>query len=310
MKKNGVASIIISAVLFGMMPLLTKVAYQYGSNAYSVAFGRFFFGSVILLMVITAIPNYSLKVSGQQMKQLAGLSLAYALTPVLLYASYNNIDSGLATTLHFTYPIAVIVMMALFFREKPTRKQFLCTLLCMIGILLLYTPKGRASGIGIAFAAVSGLTYSLYIVFLGKSALKSLPSLTLAFWLSLFAWIEIGLIALPMGLLKFDMKAIGWLAEILLALVATVLALVLFQKGVFLCGEVKASLLSTFEPLTGIVIGMIIFHEQLSGKEVVGIAFVLLSSVLLVVNLKKNNRGHDKTDHNILPRPEPCGKTC
>ncbi|MDO4554887.1 MAG: hypothetical protein Q4B70_07075, partial [Lachnospiraceae bacterium] len=50
--KTGMFLIVISAVLFGMMPMLAKIAYQYGSNAYSVAFGRFFIGSMILLCII------------------------------------------------------------------------------------------------------------------------------------------------------------------------------------------------------------------------------------------------------------------
>lgn len=37
---------IVSAVLFGTMPLFTKTAYAYGCNAYTVAFGRFLVGAL------------------------------------------------------------------------------------------------------------------------------------------------------------------------------------------------------------------------------------------------------------------------
>jgi drug/metabolite transporter (DMT)-like permease len=88
---------------------------------------------------------------------------------------------------------------------------------------------------------------------------------------------------------------IGWLAEISLALFATVFALVLFQKGVILCGEVKASLFSTFEPLTGIVIGVIAFHERLALREQIGMIGILSAAVLLIMPTKRkkalnNNR--------------------
>ena len=68
-----------------------------------------------------------------------------------------------------------------------------------------------------------------------------------------------------------------------MALFATVFALVLFQKGVFLCGEVKASLFSTFEPLTGIVIGVVAFQETLTAKELFGVAAILAAVILLVI---------------------------
>ena len=67
-----------------------------------------------------------------------------------------------------------------------------------------------------------------------------------------------------------------------MGVLGTVLALALFQKGLFLCGDVKASLLSSFEPLTGIVIGMIAFQERLNAKEMAGVSAIILATILLV----------------------------
>lgn len=286
-KQAGAVSVIISAVLFGTMPLLAKIAYQHGSNAYSVAFGRFFFGSILLFLIISAIPGGSIKIEGRHLRQILKLSVFYALVPVLLYESYEYIDSGLATTLHFTYPVAVIIILAVLFGIKPDKKQLLCALLCMGGILLLYTPNGQVSVKGILLAVASGLLYSLYIVLLGKSEIKVIAPLTLAFWLSLFSSAEIGVISILSGKMQLQMDTGGWIAEIVLALFATVFALVLFQKGLFLCGEVKASLLSTFEPLTGIVIGLLIFDEILTAKECIGILCVLFSTIILVIPIRR-----------------------
>lgn len=117
-EKLGMLFIIISAVLFGFMPLLTKVAYQHGGNAYSVAFGRFFIGAILLLLLILVIPSCKIMVNRIQILELAKLSFFYALMPILLYSSYEYIDSGLATTLHFTYPIIVVVILTLFCKEN------------------------------------------------------------------------------------------------------------------------------------------------------------------------------------------------
>ena len=83
------------------------------------------------------------------------------------------------------------------------------------------------------------------------------------------------------------MDQTAWAAEIVLALLTTVIALVLFQRGVYLCGEIKASLLSSFEPLTGILIGIIIFRENLSGRELVGIVSIIIAAIILVVPIKR-----------------------
>ena len=281
-KQFGSLCVILSAVLFGTMPLLAKVAYAHGSNAYTVAFGRFLFGSMILGTVITLMPGHTVKINKYQFLELFKLSVSYALMPVLLYSSYNYIDSGMATTLHFTYPVAVMLIMVLFCKKKLERKQIVCAALCLVGLALLASPDGRISISGVLLAVGSGIVYAVYIVLLGRSPAKGLHALTLAFWISAFSAVEIGAVALASQNLVFSMDAAGWIAEIAMAVFTTVFALVLFQKGVFLCGEVKASLLSTFEPLTGILIGVIAFHEVLTLSEFAGILSILAAVILLV----------------------------
>ena len=284
-KRAGSLYIILSAVLFGTMPLLAKVAYAHGSNAYTVAFSRFLFGSIMLLVVIFVLPGCSVKIDKYHMLELIKLSVSYALMPILLYTSYNYIDSGKATTLHFTYPVAVMLIMVIFYKNRIERKQVICAILCLMGLSFLSSSDSQQSVLGIFLAVGSGIVYAVYIVLLGRSTVKELHPLTLAFWLALFSAVEIGAVALVSGNLVFSLDQVGWAAEAGMALFTTVFALVLFQKGLFLCGEVKASLLSTFEPLTGILIGVAVFREMLTPNKILGIIGVLMSAALLVLPL-------------------------
>ncbi|MBR0470675.1 MAG: DMT family transporter, partial [Clostridia bacterium] len=154
-------------------------------------------------------------------------------------------------------------------------------------------PGDKAYILGIALSVISGLVYSVYIVLLGKSNLSSVPALTLSFWLCLFSAVEIGVVAALMGKLSFTISRQGWLAEFMLALFSTVFALILFQKGLFLCGEVRASLLSTFEPITSVMVGIIAFNEKITLKIILGIVAILLSTIFLVIeNNEKLNYNH------------------
>lgn len=289
-ERAGSVCIVLSAVLFGIMPFLARVACSQGSNAFSVAFGRFLFGALILMVIIFLMPDCSIRISRKALAEIIKISVFYAVVPILLYCSYDYIDSGLATTLHFTYPVAVILILALFYKTRMDPRQILCTILCVIGIFLLYSPNGEISLWGIFLAVLSGILYAVYIVQLGKSSVKELSPLVLSFWLSLFSVIEIGLIALAFGKLTFDITPAGWGAEFLLAILTTVLALVLFQKGLVLCGEVKASLLSTFEPLTGIIIGVLAFQEVITGRQCIGIIGILAAALILVLPFSRLNR--------------------
>ena len=137
-EKTGYCFVMLSGILFGTMPLLTKTAFSYGWNAYTAAFGRFFFGAIISLLAAVILPGTSLRLERKQLQKILPLSLIYAANPVLLYNSYRYVSSGLASTLQFTYPVIVMLMMALLFHSRPQKKQIVCVVLCALGILLLY----------------------------------------------------------------------------------------------------------------------------------------------------------------------------
>ena len=276
--------VILSAMFFGTMPLFTKTAYAYGCNAYTVAFGRFLVGALGSGVLIILLPNTSFRIAQSEFQKLTGLSVFYAATPVLLYEAYRGISTGLATTLHFTYPIIVMMIGAVVFRNRLHIRQIICLLICIAGITCFYTPGQTESVSGMALAVASGLAYALYILFLGRSGLQRLHVMVVTFWISLLSATEIGLAALAGGRLMVFIPWQGWLAIIGLGVFATVLALALFQLGVFLCGDVKASLLSTFEPLTGVILGVLVFHEALMPRTIAGIGLILLSTLLLVMD--------------------------
>ena len=76
----------------------------------------------------------------------------------------------------------------------------------------------------------------------------------------------------------------GWMLVIFFAFVLNVVAMVLFQKGTFVVGGSRASILSTFDPITSVVAGVIVFNEGLSVFTVVGTILVVGASILTAVS--------------------------
>ena len=54
---TGIICAVVSAVLFGTMPLMAKSAFALGSNAYTVAFGRFITGAFFLGLYLMVHPG-------------------------------------------------------------------------------------------------------------------------------------------------------------------------------------------------------------------------------------------------------------
>ena len=273
---------IASATIFGLAPLLVMIAYDNGGNSFGLSLLRTAVPLPILLLFFR-LTKREWKLAPGMVHPMFIISLACTVTPLLLFSSYGYIPSGMATTLHFTYPIFVVVGCILFCQERPTTVKLICVCLCTVGIVLFYTPGGTVSVAGIIMAFVSGITYAFYIIYLSRSGLAKLDPLVLVFWQFAFTTAETFLFLLFTGSLDISMTIVGWGAAVTLALFGSLVAVVLFQSGVSQTGPQQASILSTFEPITSIVVGILFFREPFGIKTAVGSILILTAVILLTL---------------------------
>lgn len=281
-KVRGVVLVVFSAVIFGMAPLLTKEVFAAGGTPTELVALR----PLLVLPVLWILAKRSednIWLSKKQLIPVFLLSSSFLVTAVLLTNSYLYIPSGMATTLHFVYPVFVVVGSILFLREKPSPVKIICIVLCLAGILCFYTPGGAANLTGIAMAFLSGITYAFYIIYLSRSGLQKLKPFVLCFWTTLFS------AALGMGfLLATDslhtaMTPKGWILAFFTAVLTAAVAVVAFQEGVKRVGPQQAAILSTFEPITSIVVGIIVYGDPFGVKTVAGSGSILTAVILLTL---------------------------
>lgn len=267
-----------------MMPIVAKIIYNNGSNPLTLTFHRFIF-SIPCLYIMCGFSKIKIRLPSRiYFAELTTLALSYTITPLLLFISYSYIASGLATTVHFIYPVLVLLGCALFFREKINRMQSLCCILCLCGIGAFYTPGNVANLAGIFIAFASGITYAFYIIFLAKSGMNGLSSTVLGLYLAIIASIILLFVNLLLGTLTFELTTTGWLLSILFGIVTSGFATVLFQMGVSEIGPQNGSLLSTFEPLTSVFAGVLLLGETLNISAIVGIVCILTAIILLTIS--------------------------
>ncbi len=286
-KKAGLTGgiyIIISAVLFGVMPLMTRIVFAHGANGYTAAFFRYAFGSVVLWALICSDRSKSrlLRISRRQMASAAIFSLFYSMLLVSLFLAYSYIDTGLATALHFTYPAIVIVLNLVVFRSFPAKREIVSLCLAIAGVFLMNAYGGAADAKGMAFAILSGVSLALFVVFFEHNSLKDLPTVIATFWISLLAAAVIGAFITITGNWQLPADAIGWAMMVVLAISTGVVAFVCFQKGIKTCGGVMASILSMLEPVISLFIGWSVFHEKMSAASVLAVVCILCSATVLL----------------------------
>ena len=283
---------ILSGLMFGLMPLITKTSYQYGSNPLMSSVGFYFYGSLWLLFLISCQSirsgtRINLLISFGDLLRILILTPLSAGTVLLLNISYKYIDSGLATTLHFTYPIIVMLLSVSLFHIKNSLKDYLCLFLCITGIFLLYTKgEGNVQFIGVIIALFSGLMYAFFCALFDHSKVCLLPALVTTFWLSVFSFCFMVPISLLSRNFVFALSFSRFLTHCVLGLVGGLLGSLFHQLSVQMCGSVKSSMLSTIEPVTSLIVGFVVYEESFSLKKLFGISAILMSCVLLAYTRK------------------------
>ena len=114
---KGVLLAMISSSTFGLIPLFAIPALKEGVGLDSLLFYRFAISAVVVGIYLL-VRRENFRVSLKELGTLFVLGAAYASTALFLTASYLYIPSGVATTIHFLYPVLVTVIMIAFFKDK------------------------------------------------------------------------------------------------------------------------------------------------------------------------------------------------
>lgn len=281
--KKGYIYTALSAIIFGLMPLLTKIIIARGATSLTIPFFRVFYVTIVLFLVLK-IKKIDLHLEKRDLLSVILTSIfGSGLTIIILNESYNYVDTGIATSLHFLYPLFVAILCCFFYGEKIKKKQIISLSFALVGIIC-FMSKGNGSLFGYLLAIASGLTYAFYLVKMDKSGLVKMNALKLSFYLALFTTIEIFTMNLYMQEVVFKMDAVSYGLLLVLALSSSFLATVLLQKGVLLLGSTRASFICLLEPVTSMIVGILWLNEALTFNKGLGGLAIIIS---LIIFLKK-----------------------
>lgn len=285
MKENykGILYAILSSVAFGLMPIFAKVAYGNGSNPTTVLFYRFLI-SAIILFIYLKIKKVEIKIDKRSAWILILIGfIGYTVTTQTLFMSYNYLGVGFATTLHFIYPAVVCVIGFFFLKEKISKRKLIALILAGCGVYSLVAFENNTiSAMGVILAISSGITYGLNVILLGIKSLKHIDNRVRTMYVSLGAFAGMLIYGICNNSIIYELNFKLLLCYIGIALVSTIFSIVLLLKAMEIIGAGTASILSTFEPIVSIILGIIIFGEEFTVALFIGAIFILGSTILLV----------------------------
>ena len=287
---KGYIYAILSAVIFGCMPLMAKHIYASGVTPMTLVFLRNLL-ALPSLAILAWMQGRTLKVPVKSLPSISLISLiGCCVTPMLLFSSYQYIASGTATVFHFIYPSIVVVAGIVFLRKKAQLGSILSVIICCAGVALFYTPGEPLDPWGSFLALFSGVTYATYTVLLSTFRYKEVTGFLFSFYVAAIATVFTFIVCTVSGNLALPADAMGWIMCIIFAFLVTTGAVVLFQQAAFIIGGERTSILSTLEPTTSVIVGILIFHEALNIRTVLGSVLVILASILIAVFDMKSSK--------------------
>jgi len=293
-KVKGVICGIIAAITYGTNPLGALNLYAEGINPDSVLFYRYGL-SVFILAIMILLQKQSFSITNKELSITALLGVIFATSSLSLFISFKHMDAGIASTILFIYPVMVAVIMAVFFKERINLITILSILLALGGIALLYKGEGGStlSTAGVLLVMLSSLTYAIYIIVVNKSSI-SLSPIKLTFYVMLFgtATIVIHSFAADASHLQLLTTPSMWGWAIMLAVAPTVISLVLMVISVKEIGSTPTAIMGALEPVTAVMIGVLIFNEAFTYRFATGIVMILTAVMFIILGkplLKKLN---------------------
>jgi drug/metabolite transporter (DMT)-like permease len=275
----AIMMVVVSSIAIGIAPIFAKLAYEGGSNAYSVITAR-----NLMMTVILGAGLLSFGRSFRLPRQALIMSLAMGPVYILLSFGYLGavayIPVNLTILIYFLHPLFIGFLVRFMGHEAVSGIRIGALCLAIIGLGIAIGSKWlHLNPIGLGLAFMSAIACTVMIV--GNSiTMKKADSILVIFYMVLSATVILGATHLFCGRYVWPGSLSGWTGFIGVGVSYTV-GITLFFAAIPMIGAARASMVSNIEPIIGIAFSMLILGESVSGVQVGGMLLVFLSIILM-----------------------------
>lgn len=259
-----------AVLLFGFAGLFGKFLQL---DPLVLVFGRVVFATLALLLAALVWRRILGPLSWRSLLALAALGVLLAVHWTTFFQSVQASSVAVALITFSTFPVFVVFLEPLFFREKLSGAEVLLAALALAGIAIL-TPSLQLrdpSTQGVLWGIASGLTFAL-LSLLNRKYVRRISSLTIALYQDAFA----ALALLPFVVVERPtLTARDAMLLAILGIVFTALAHSLFIAGMRTIPARTASMIACLEPVYGTIFALFFLDEVPSPRTLLGGAIVL-----------------------------------
>ena len=278
----------IAAASYGTNPIFAIPLYHEGISVSSVLFMRYAMAVAIMFAFTMIKSPKSLVIKPKHIGVLAFMGILMVLSSIGLFASYKYLSAGIASTLLFFYPVMVAVIMAIFYKERLTKKSWTCLITAFLGVVILSKNDdgGFISLLGLTLVMLSSLSYAIYLVYINRGPMKKINTSTITFYVILGGFLVMIPYCLLDGGLMLPKTTPAWINAIGLGFFPTVISLIFTSRAIALIGSTETAIFGALEPLTAVILGILILGETLTIGPAIGMILIFVSVTVLMMKKK------------------------
>jgi drug/metabolite transporter (DMT)-like permease len=276
---RGNAFILTSAISFGLMPIFARLAYQNQVDVRELLLVRFILAFLVMGGFLLATGRLVVPTRNQMLVLLALGGVGYYLQSTFYFSSLLYIPVSVVSLILYTYPPFVTAGSLMLGWEKMSSSLAVCLSLALVGLGLVANPTGDIVLVGVLLALAASITYTIYIL-VSTRVLRNVSGEVASFYVMGAAALSFILSNSLTGDMNISWSLQAWIWVLLIAIVNTVVAITTFFRGVTLIGPSRASILSSVEPATAIIIAAILFSESLNTYQIAGGLLIIIAALM------------------------------
>ena len=209
-------------------------------------------------------------------RTVVAFGLALGLMNLAFYASLEHLPIGVAVTVEFLGPLTLATVLA------RRARDLAAVAAAAVGVVLisraLEVPLASVEWTGLALAAAAGACWAAYILASGRAGREfaSFDGLALAMTVAFVVTLPLGLRTVPQWSGESVLKGLG------IAVLSSVLPYSLELAALRHLSARAFGILLSLEPAAAALAGFLVLHQRLTGRQLVGMALVVLASVLVM----------------------------
>lgn len=278
---RSAAMLVASMLIFGSVGIVRR-ALPIGSGFLAFSRGLLGGGFLLLLDLLRGQGRGARLARGQGWR-LALSGALIGINWILLFEAYRYTTVAKATLCYYMAPTIVLLLSPLLLRERLTRRKLLCALAALVGMVLVSGVAGEGRGAGDLRGILYGLAAALFYaaVVLMNKRLTGIPaSQKTAVQLLSAAAVMVPYLLVNREGIKVDITPISIVLLLVLGLIHTGLAYLLYFGGMEGLPGQTVALLSYIDPVSALLFSAFLLGETLDPAGAVGAVLILGAALL------------------------------